>query len=624
MKEFVIEISTVTIYNIIMFAREARKSLRNTWVGRLDFFLLSFLFFAISFHGKADDHVAPFPLQKGIDEGLFPKREVRAVWLTTIMGLDWPHAKARTAEGREKQKQELCRMLDRMKAIHINTVLLQTRVRSTVIYPSQIEPWDICLTGQYGQDPGYDPLQFAIEECHKRGMELHAWIVTFPVYKMEQARQMGKNALHLRHPELVRKHGGQYYLDPGMPGTTDYLLKLCTEIVQKYDVDGLHFDYVRYPENASTFVDAGTYRKYGNGKDKAKWRRDNVTHVVRTLYEGVKKLKPWVRVSSSPVGKYRDVSRFSSKGWNCYDAVYQDAQGWLREGIHDAIYPMMYFRGNNFFPFAADWSEHTCGRLNVPGLGIYFMSPQEADWSLSDITNELHFLRDMGLGGQCYFRAQYLLDNTKGLYNYLYDRFYAFPALTPAATWLDSIPPSAPTHLRTESLVDGMARLTWDPSTDNVPAGGVRYNVYASRSCPVDATKAENLVAMALQEPSFTYNARWAEQYGYHFLVTAMDRFGNESTFEVPKEKEKSDLAELPVRYVRYGCVCPDERGNVCLPESQAEFYAVTDLQGHILCTGSYTSTISFSSLGPGWYLVRTLHKSGLSHVVLRVWKFVE
>ena len=172
MKESVKEIISLIIY-YTRYAREKRVPFRNvkTQRGSLLFLLLAVATFPLP--ARAQERVAPFPLQQGVEEGVFPKRETRAVWVTTLMGLDWPRAKARTAEGRERQKQELCQMLDRLKAIHINTVLLQTRVRSTVIYPSKTEPWDLCLTGQYGQDPGYDPLQFAIEECHKRGMELH-------------------------------------------------------------------------------------------------------------------------------------------------------------------------------------------------------------------------------------------------------------------------------------------------------------------------------------------------------------------------------------------------------------------------------------------------------------------
>lgn len=467
------------------------------------------------------------PLRAQLPQGQ-PKRESRAVWVTTLSGLDWPKTKASTPAGREKQQAELCAMLDRLQAIHINTIFLQTRVRGSVIYPSAIEPWDVALTGTYGKDPGYDPLRFAIDECHRRGMELHAWVVTIPAYKTSLLKQMGARGVAKTNAQLCKKHADMYYLDPGQPGTADYLTRICKEIVSGYDVDGIHFDYIRYPENASSFPDADTYKKYGMGQPKAQWRRDNVTRVVRQIHAAVKALKPWVKVSSSPVGKFRDGTRYSSKGWNCYDAVYQDAQGWLREGIHDALYPMMYFQGDHFFPFAADWREHDAGRYVSPGLGIYFLSPQEKDWRLSVITNQLAYIRALGLGGQAYFRARFLLDNVKGLYDYLQREYYAYPALTPACTWLDSIPPTTPEGFVKEPEADGRERITWQPSTDNL-AGGVRYNVYASRQWPVDTTDPANLVAAGLQEPTYAYNRLMVHLYGMNMAVTAQDRCGNES-----------------------------------------------------------------------------------------------
>lgn len=457
-----------------------------------------------------------------------PKWESRAVWVTTLGGLDWPKTKASTPAGREKQQAELCALLDQLQAIHINTIFFQTRVRGSVVYPSTIEPWDVALTGQYGKDPGYDPLQFAIDECHRRGMELHAWVVTIPGHKISLLKQMGAKSVVRTHPELCKKHADMYYLDPGQPGTVDYLQSICHEIVSRYDVDGIHFDYIRYPENATSFPDGDTYKKYGKGQSKAQWRRDNVTRIVRRIHQDVKALKPWVKMSCSPVGKFRDVTRFSSKGWNCYDAVYQDAQGWLREGIQDALYPMMYFQGDHFFPFAADWREQDQGRYVTPGLGIYFLSPQEKNWDLSVITNQLAYIRQLGLGGQAYFRSKFLTDNVKGLYDYLKHDYYAYPAFTPACSWLDSIAPSVPEGFVFEDVEEGMERLTWKPSTDNL-AGGVRYNVYVSRQLPVDTDSPENLVAWSLMDPSYTFNRLVVRLYGMHIAVTAIDRCGNES-----------------------------------------------------------------------------------------------
>ena len=455
--------------------------------------------------------------------GVAPKREVRAVWLTTLNGLDWPTTRATSAATRERQKQELRDILDRLRAANINTVLLQTRVRATTIYPSAIEPWDVALTGQYGGDPGYDPLAFAIGEAHRRGMELHAWVVTIPCFKVAVARQMGAAGLLRRHPELLRRHGDMYYLDPGLPATADYLVSVCHEIVARYDVDGLHFDYIRYPEQAATFNDAATYKRYGGGRSRAAWRRDNITAIVRRIHDDVRRTKPWVVVSSSPVGKYADLDRYSSRGWNARDAVSQDAELWLREGIHDALFPMMYFDGDNFYPFAADWQEHGCGRCVVPGLGAYQLDAHERNWPLAAIVRQLRFTRRAGLAGQCYFRSRFLTDDTKGLYAFLRRDFYAFPALTPARTWLADSVPAAPEQVRVEVLADGTAALRWHWREHT------RYNVYASRRWPVDTSRPENIVAAAIVEPRYVFNRLYAALSGYNLAVTAMDRYGNES-----------------------------------------------------------------------------------------------
>ena len=472
-----------------------------------------------------------------------PKREMRAVWVTTLSGLDWPHTMAVDQASRRKQQQELCTLLDQLQAININTVLLQTRIRGSVIYPSAIEPWDIALTGSYGRDPGYDPLQFAIDEAHHRGMELHAWVVTIPAFKQAVAKQMGSRSVLKTHPELCSKHNGMYYLDPGVPGTADYLARICHEIVSRYDIDGLHFDYIRYPEGATTFNDAATYKKYAaKGVSKAAWRSNNITAIVQRIYAETHALKPWVRVSCSPVGKYADLARFSSRGWNARDAVHQDAEGWLRAGIHDILFPMMYFDGSHFYPFAADWQEQSSGRHIAPGLGIYLLHPQEKNWPLGIIQRQLHYLREQGLAGQCYFRSKFLTDNVKGLYDYLRTDFYATPALPPACPWLDHEAPSIP-RLKDEAVSSTAETsvLAWNPSTDNL-GGGVRYNVYASRQWPVDVSRAENLVATLLPQTTFSYNRIAA--IGYHFALTAIDRCGNESqALQLTKQNPASDTS---------------------------------------------------------------------------------
>ncbi|MBO7067134.1 MAG: family 10 glycosylhydrolase [Bacteroidaceae bacterium] len=458
-----------------------------------------------------------------------PKYEVRAVWLTTLSGLDWPKTKATSAAKREQQKQELCRILDQLKAAKINTVLMQTRIRGAVIYPSKIEPWDVCLTGQFDKDPGYDPLAFAIEETHRRGMELHAWVVTVPCFKIKDAAKMGSKSLLKTHPELLKKHNDMYYLDPGLPGSDDYLVNICKEIVSRYDVDGIHFDYIRYPENAEGFPDGATFKKYGKNGKKGDWRRNNITRMVSKAHKAIKTLKPWVRLSCSPVGKFKDMRRFSARGWNAYSAVYQDAQGWLRDGIMDMLCPMMYFQGDHFYPFAADWQENSYGRTIVPGLGIYFLSPREKDWNLGVIQRELCYLREQGLQGQAYFRSQFLTENTKGLYDYVKTAYYPYPALLPPMTWESSTPPAAP-KVRKERTGPTTGCLKWEPVKD------CRYVVYASKQQPVDTSNPANIVTVT-PVCEYSYNLLTSTLLGLHFTVTALDRFGNESQ---QTENEKS------------------------------------------------------------------------------------
>lgn len=456
-----------------------------------------------------------------------PKREIRGVWLTTLGGLDWPKTKASTPQRIERQKQELTEILDMYQKCHINTVFLQTRIRGSVIYPSQIEPWDVALTGQYDKSPGYDPLAFAIEETHRRGMELHAWVVTVPCFKIAQAKRIGKKSLMHTHPAWLKKHADSYYLDPGVPGVADYIADICQEIVKNYDVDGIHFDYIRYPENPEAFPDGLTYKRYGKGQNKREWRRNNITAIAREAYQRIKAIKPWIRVSCSPVGKYQDVTRYSAKGWAALTTVYQDAQGWLREGVMDMLCPMMYFQGNHFYPFAADWQENSYGRTIAPGLGIYFMSPKEKNWELGIIQRELCYIRQQELGGQAYFRSQFLTDNVKGLYDYLSNDFYPYPALPPAMTWQSDVVPSAPQITEQKRMEGTWEHVAWD-EVKGQSGESCRYVIYADKNTPVDISNPANIVMITSQR-EYTYNLLSRTLYNLHLAVTTLDRYGNES-----------------------------------------------------------------------------------------------
>ena len=229
------------------------------------------------------------PLTLSAQKPVSPKYEYRAVWLTTIENLDWPKTIVRSPSDITEQKNELIVLLDSLKELNVNTVLLQTRVRGDLIYPSRIEPFSHVLTGIPGKDPGYDPLAFAVEECHKRSMQLHAWLVTMPLGKDEHIRRQGKLALSRKKKSLCTRYKGAWYMEPGNPAVIPYLVELVSELVSNYDIDGVHFDYIRYPDRTNGYPDASLYRKYGKGRSLAAWRRDNITRLMTTLYERVKR-----------------------------------------------------------------------------------------------------------------------------------------------------------------------------------------------------------------------------------------------------------------------------------------------------------------------------------------------
>lgn len=548
------------------------------------------LFFALSTATMLCAKSFSFFQSNGLNGWKLPKREVRAVWLTTIGGLDWPHSYAQNELMAGRQKQELCDILDKLQRAGINTVLFQARVRGTVVYPSQLEPWDGCLSGVPGRSPGYDPLAFAIDECHKRGMELHAWVVTIPVGKWNA---LGCKTLRNKYPHLIKRIGEEGYMDLENTATATYLANFCKEITDRYDVDGIHLDYIRYPE---------TWR-INIAHDAA---RRNITAIVRAIGEKVKASKPWVKYSCSPIGKFSDLSRFASNGWNAYAKVCQDAQGWLRDGLMDTLFPMMYFQGNHFFPFAIDWAEQSYGRMLVPGLGIYFMSPSEKNWSLDVITREMQVARQYGMG-HAYFRSKFFTDNLKGIYTYAQRVFTPTLALPPAMTWENNKLPAPPSDLNT-SEEQGKAIISWrgGRSANNSPY--ILYNVYASKSYPVDVTDARNLIAMRYAKNRIVVSPRNAQMY---FAVTSIDRYGNESQ---PLQTGKAaGGVKSELKMLAYS------DGKVSLPKSAdttwGRVWVVETLQGqHVATLSSMADKLDVRSINDGVYVLRALNSKGVGH----------
>ena len=513
-----------------------------------------------------------------------PKYEARAVWLATIGGIDWPHSYAQSSTSIERQKHELVSILDRLQRVGINQVLLQTRIRATTIYPSAYEPWDGCLSGQPGKSPGYDALDFAVKECHRRGMEIHAWVVTMPVGKWNGA---GCQNLRKRIPNLLKKIGDEGYMNPEKAQTADYIANICEEIVRNYDVDGIHLDYIRYPETWKI-------KNFDLG-------RQNITRIVKTVNKRIKAIKSYVKMSCAPIGKFDDLTRYSSYGWNAYSRVCQDAQGWLRDGLMDQLFPMMYFQGRQFYPFSLDWHENSYGRTITPGLGIYFLSPREKDWPLDIISREMNVLRKYGMG-HAFFRSKFLTDNTKGIYDFAL-KHNALLALVPPMTWANSKAPLPPTNL----AIDNGKTLSWQNAD---LAQDVNYNIYSSESYPVDIKDSRNLIATRLTKNHLSITN--AERC--YYAVTSMNRYGIES------QALQMSATYKPTRKTDIILSCNGKE--VTLPYDRTAWerkdaLQITDVQGNPQMTrlwDGHSTTADIRNLDEGIYLLYILKATGVRH----------
>lgn len=471
-----------------------------------------------------------------------PKREVRAAWITTAYRLDWPQTLAKDKASMIRQQKELTQLLDHLKASNFNTVLFQVRGRGDANYFSKWEPMSAALSGQANKSPGYDALKFAIEECHKRGMECHAWLVAVPSGSVKTHQALGKNSPTRKEPSNFIKYKGGWYINPASPTAKDYLAKLVEDIVTNYDVDGIHFDYMRYPDGAKkSFPDSRDFKKYGNGVNLEQWRRDNITKMLSHSYETVKKVKPWVKVSTCPIGKHSDTNNYPSRGWNAYDVVYQDVFKWMELGIVDQIYPMMYFQGNNYYPFALDWKENSNGRHVISGLGIYFLDPREGNWSIDEIKRQLNFTRDNQLEGQAYFRAEFLVKDTQKTYSHLKSSFYKEPALIPAMPWLNNTQPNQPENLKVLFSHD-TAQLSWKRNESDQKE--CTYIIYKSDKFPVDTKNPENILESYVQGNQFVYTPYNTSEIYNYYAVTSIDRYGNESEATQLESKNGIEILE--------------------------------------------------------------------------------
>ncbi|MGI5374102.1 glycoside hydrolase family 10 protein [Streptomyces sp. CA-251387] len=286
-------------------------------------------------------------------------REMRGVWIATVANRDWPSKQGLTAK---EQCDELISHLDRAVERRLNTVILQVRPTADALWPSPYEPWSQVLTGTQGKDPGWDPLGRAVAEAHARGLQLHAWFNPYRIANHTDPAKLAESHPARKHPEWVVTYGGKLYYNPGLPDVRAFVQRAMLDAVERYPLDGVHFDdyFYPYPVADQAFDDTEAYNRYGTGfASRADWRRDNIDKLVDEMAAGIRRIRPSTQFGISPFGVWRNAATDplgsdSRAGVETYDDLYADTRKWVREGWIDYICPQLYW---NIGFAAADYAK---------------------------------------------------------------------------------------------------------------------------------------------------------------------------------------------------------------------------------------------------------------------------
>ncbi len=382
-------------------------------------------------------------------------REMRGLWIATVGNIDWP---SRPALSADQQRAELADILDRAAAAGLNGVILQVRPAADAVYASPLEPWASMLTGTQGVDPGYDPLAYAVTEAHARGLELHAWINPFRAGNARDSSALAPTHLFATRRHLVRVYGTQLWLDPGEPDVHEHVMRVVRDIVQRYDVDGIHADdyFYPYPQKDSAgktidFPDSASYAKSGSTLARDDWRRANVDRVIERMYREVHAIKPAVKVGISPFGIWRPGNPPSVAGFDAYAAIYADSRKWLQQGWVDYFAPQLYWpiaSPQQSFSGLLDWwiAQNSANRHLWPGLATYRVeNGTPSAFGATEISDQIRLARSRGVTGHLLYNATATLKRNGGAVIASLAPLYATRALVPASPWLDPVPPPSPT-----------------------------------------------------------------------------------------------------------------------------------------------------------------------------------
>ena len=466
------------------------------------------------------------------NENISPKREFRGAWIQAVNGQF-------LGMGEEEMKTYLVTMLDNLQKVNVNAIIFQVRVEGDALYPSPYEPWSRYLTGTQGKDPGWDPLAFMVEQAHKRNMELHAWINPYRA-RTKGTVKLARNHASVQNPGNFIEYEGQLYFNPSLKSNRDHICKIVTDIITRYDVDGLHIDdyFYPYPSNGKPFKDDKWFAGSGYA-NKGEWRRNNVNLLIERLHKTVRGAKPWLKFGVSPFGIYRNERSWewgsATNGLQSYDDLNADVLHWINSGWVDYCIPQIYWeighKAADYETLVGWWAKYAANRPLYIGQDVN-RTVKAADTKNSarhQLVQKMTMQRARpAIQGSCLWDAASAANNVGGYRDILAANYHSYPALMPAAPFIDGKAPKKVKGVELLSTENGENVLVWlTEECDDVMDKPAKYVVYRfARGEKVNLNSMKNVVEMTTN----TYYRIPAEQKGKAtYVVTVLDRLQNES-----------------------------------------------------------------------------------------------
>ncbi len=466
----------------------------------------------------------------------YPKREFRAAWIQSVNGQF-------RGMPTEKLKQNLIGQLNSLQKAGINAIIFQVRPEADALYASRLEPWSRFLTGVQGKapEPYWDPMQFMIDECHKRGMEFHAWINPYRT-KTTLKSELAPNHVYNIHPEWFVTYGDQLYFDPALPESRRHICMVVSDIVSRYDVDAIHMDdyFYPYPIKGKDFPDDASFARFGGGfSNKGDWRRSNVNVLIKKLHETIREIKPWVKFGVSPFGIYRNESSdplgSKTKGLQNYDDLYADVLLWAREGWIDYNIPQIYWHIGHpvadYETLVKWWARNTENRPLFIGQSV-MNTVQNADPknpSINQLPRKMALQRAyQTIGGSCQWPASAVVENAGKYRDALIAEYHKYPALPPVFDFMDNEAPAKVRKMKPVWTEDGYILFWTAPKYKEEMNRAVQYVVYCFNDKEkVNIDDPSHIVAITRDN---FYKLPYEDgKTKYRYVVTALDRLHNES-----------------------------------------------------------------------------------------------